>query len=198
MKEGSTNRRHWVGVWSLSLQRLDATLLFFFCFSVEIYQVSVPSANVHGFVVLQFGFKKIMLNVKTKSSTRYDEDESYKSVLITNKEKYFVKPSSIKCDGKNDVYANFGAANKSKILAEALKKKSHSENCCFPIARRRCRSESPPPPLLTDISTITQTAKLRASRPENSAKCKKLLKCNGYSNKVSEILIFVFISKFRI
>lgn len=196
MKEvGSTNRRHWVGVWSLSLQRLDAIVccFFFFAFQLKFYQVSVPFANVHGFVVWHFGSKKIMLNVKTKSSTIYDEDESYKSVLITNKEKYFIKPLSTKSDGKNDIYVNFGAGNKSKILAEALKKKSNSENCCFPIARRRCRSESPPPPLLTDISTITQTAKLRTSRPENSAKCKKLLKCNGYSNKVSGVLIFISI-----
>lgn len=135
-----------------------------------------------------------MLNVKTKSSAIYDEDQSYRSTLLTNKEKYFIKPLSTKLDSKTDIHANFGVpikaeGNKSKTFAEALKKKSNSENCCFPIARRRCRSESPPPPLLTDISTITQTAKSRSSRPENSAKCKKLLKCNGYSNKVSGFLI---------
>ncbi|XKL61249.1 hypothetical protein PGB90_008306 [Kerria lacca] len=90
-----------------------------------------------------------------------------------------------KGDGKSEIYSvNFCRMDLPKSKTFSIKnKKSTTENCCFSMARRRCRSVSPSPSL-TDISKIMQTVKLQTLRPENSAKCKKLLRCNGYPIKV--------------
>lgn len=99
------------------------------------------------------------------------------------------KAQQIQCksDGKNE---NFGISLKkvdNHRKTFGFKKKSASENCCFSITRR-CRSVSPSPPS-TDISTITQTAKLQTLRPENLTRCKKLLRCSGYPNKVRVLIL---------
>ena len=130
-----------------------------------------------------------MLNPETKLT--HVDDTSYRASMITLNEKYSMRKPQIQCktDSKNgDSFSvNLWKADGQKKTCSA-KKKLHTDNCCFSMTRRRCRSASPSPPVLTDVpAKISQTTKTQTLRMENLTRCKKLLRCNGYPNKVSII-----------
>ena len=131
-----------------------------------------------------------MLNSATKLSINED-NIGYKSSIITNNETYLMKKPQIQCksETKNaDIYStvNLWKIENPKKTSTAIKKKSPAENCCFSMARRRCRSASPSPPVTTDVyAKIPPTIRTQTMRTENLTRCKKLLRCNGCPNKVS-------------
>lgn len=120
---------------------------------------------------------------------------AYIGSVISKVDKYKVFNNGMLLQAKPDILNTRkleSTAHKSKTFT--VKKKSPADNCCFTINRRRCRSVSPPP--ITDISAITTNPNLQTLRLDNSTKCRKLLRCNGYPNKVSWILIRTFKKKF--
>lgn len=133
-----------------------------------------------------------MLNFKAKSTLDDDYNSNSIKAVISSNDKYNLlskKVLQVKPDnGKIDYCINTKKLESNhKTKSFAVKKKSPADNCCFSMTRRRCRSVSPPPPF-TDISTIsnnlTQTAKIQTLRLESSIDCRKILRCNGYPNKV--------------
>lgn len=93
---------------------------------------------------------------------------------------------------KDMVISLFGSCDKLPSPKKKLPVTPEMENCCFPVAAitttttttQRCRSSTPPPPANRRSHVKTKTSKLQTLRPEDSAKCKKILKYNGYTNKV--------------
>ncbi len=196
-------RRHWVGVYrryrySVSAVRVAEGFfhLFFFQrgrigrfypFSATEFQFGT---RIRGRAVVRFVFFETMLNLKTTRSTSAQHENGRRKSAVAANEKYALKTpptappkSDVKGPESYGPHIRRTEAHPRSKIAYPVKKKSPAENCCFSVARRRCRSVSPPLPR-TDVAILTQTAKVQTLRPENSAKCKKLLKCNGYPNKV--------------
>ncbi|XP_065218690.1 uncharacterized protein LOC135844415 [Planococcus citri] len=136
-----------------------------------------------------------MLNFKAKSALDDDYNSNTIKNIVISSDKYSLlnnttKKALLKSDCNKDAYCVNRKLESNKTITKfAVKKKSPTDNCCFSMTRRRCRSVSPPPPpIFTEISTISNnfapSAKIQTLRLESSIKCKKLLRCNGYPNKV--------------
>lgn len=134
-----------------------------------------------------------MLNPKTKLTN--NEHAGYKDSIITNNEKYLMKkPQIIRCKAElknaETFSVNLWKAENQKKTITTVKKISPAENCCFSMTRRRCRSASPP--AASDVfAKIPPTTKMQTLRAENLTRCKKLLRCNGYPNKVSFFILLI-------